>query len=109
MARAGVPRHHPIFLHSFSGSLESYKFWVGRFSNTVFGVSKVTTQTQQCREFGRIADLYRMALESDTPYMSGTSPFQLLPMATWVADLRKVPIRIVLLVTGDNVSRLFQY
>jgi Tat protein secretion system quality control protein TatD with DNase activity len=91
----------------FTGTHASYKYWIGRFPNTVFGVSAATSSNHKCQEFGRLADLYRLAVESDAPYMRDSNPFMLTRQAAWLADLRGIPTRVVLLLAANNILNFF--
>ena len=107
-----VPRSQPIHLHSFVGSIGDYRTWLARFPNTVFGVSHATLRTNHSDDLLRLADLRRLVLESDAPFMSRddrlpNTPYGLHPQADRIARLRGLPTRSVLQATCLNARQFY--
>ena len=65
-----VPRSQLIHVHSFVGSIGDYGTWLACFPNTVFGIAQATLGTSHSDELLSLADLRRLVLESDAPFMS---------------------------------------
>ena len=101
-----VPPNHPIYLHCFTGDMETYEAWVRLFPNSAFGVSPVTITTPAAEEFCRRADLSRILLESDAPYL-GSRAYDLLPQADYLATLRHLSRRAVLGATAHAATKFF--
>ena len=98
LASSGVSRSHKIHIHSFTGSFNDYRHWVAKYPNTIFGVSRATLRASE--EFLRLADLKRIVLETDAPFMdrrrrAETSPYDLMEQADRIAATRGLPTRVV--------------
>jgi Tat protein secretion system quality control protein TatD with DNase activity len=100
-----APGHH-IYVHCFTADMPVYEFWIRRFPATVFGVSPATIRSADSQEFCRRADLSRVVLESDAPYL-GRRAFDVLPQADHLANLRLISRRAVLGATCHTAARFF--
>ena len=108
--RERLPRHHRIHIHSFTGDFDDYRMWIGRYPNTIFGVSLASLRPSE--EVLRLADLRHLVLESDSPYMGHTSgrrttPYDLSEQAGRIASLRGLPVRTVIQATYANATQFY--
>lgn len=94
-----LPREHRVYIHSFVGSLQDYRYWLRFYPKTVFGVSSVTTSNTRAREFVELADLRRLVVESDAPHMcsngQSNTPHSIARPAGYIAHCRGLPLRTV--------------
>ena len=98
LRRERVPRQQRFHLHSFVGNLGDYNRWIRCYPRTIFGVTTATINAPETREIARLADLRRLVLESDAPFLRSTqpgSPYQLNRQAAWIATERGLPARVV--------------
>lgn len=101
-----VPTQAKIYIHCFTSDLGLYESWVHTFPRTVFGVSPATINTAMTHEFLRRADLNRIVLESDAPYL-GNRAYDILTPAQRLADLRHISVRAVLGATAQTATLFF--
>ena len=101
-----TPATQRLYIHCFVGDMALYELWVRRFPRTVFGVSPITARTRDCDEFCRRADLSRIVLESDAPYL-GRKAYDVLVQASHIAALRHICVRAVLGATAQTAALFF--
>ena len=95
---------HRIHLHSFTGGLLDYQRWVRRHPQSIFGISLATTEAQATWDFGKLADIRKLVLETDTPYMTGSHASALAVQAEWLATHRGIPRWAVLGYTAHTTA-----
>lgn len=98
---------HPIHLHSFMGSYSEYRLWLRSFPRTIFGVSRLTVEHQPAWDFTRLADLRKVVLETDAPYIKGSHSHSLSVQARWLSSQRGIPVRAVLGCTASVAVRFY--
>jgi TatD DNase family protein len=107
----GLDRQHPIHFHCFTGSYDDYSLWIRGFPNTIFGITTATIGASNS-DLARLADLRRIVLESDTPYLrqrggERKGPYNLRQQAAWVAAARGLPVRAILQATAVNALAFY--
>ena len=69
LSQERVPTHHPIYIHCYTSDMQTYENWIRMYPNSIFGVSTRTIVTEESQLFCKVADLNRLVLESDAPYL----------------------------------------
>lgn len=117
--RDHVPRDTLVHLHSFSGSLDTLMDFLDEFPRSFFGANGAVTypgEAEKLAELARCVPLDRMLLETDGPYMipepfrfkGGGSHAGHIPwIAQRVADIKAVPLEVVLAQTQANVCAMY--
>ena len=112
--QAKLQRCHPVYLHSYSGTLETYVQWRSAFPGLLIGVSWLTTRLPGFDKLGRTIALDLLALETDAPYLtplgdrSANRPGLLDHQARKLADLRNLPVAVVVEACRRNAKRMFR-
>ena len=110
----GLSRRHPIYLHCYTGSWDTYMAWTKRFSNLLLGFSSKSTETEDFQKVARSVPFEKIALESDAPHLSPfkqagkNTPFFIHHQAGLIGRARNVPTVVVLSGACQNVRRLFR-
>ena len=108
---AGIPKEYPIYLHCFNGSLQVDQAWISVFPYVRFGLfpkalSPKGSHPDLPRIFRDIA-AWRILVETDAPLLrigdaNPVTPFHIIVMYKWIAQLRGKPLGITLRIVADN-------
>ena len=101
-----TPTQAKIYVHCYTSDLQMYETWVHTYPRTIFGVSSLSIRTEMSQEFLRRADLSRIVLESDAPYL-GDRAYDISDQAQHLADLRHISQRAVLGATAQTATMFF--
>lgn len=106
---------HPIYLHSFTGSLEAYRKFRDFSNSTCVGVSWATHRSPNFNEVVTIIPLEHLALETDAPFLPPpstqhrvNSPFLLEILAQEIASRRNLPVSVILELSRLNIAHAYQ-
>lgn len=100
----------PIVLHCYEGDLEYYDKFVKNF-NVMFGVGGTVTfkKNTKMEEFVRKADLNKLLLETDSPYLTPApyrgkknSPPNVRLIALKIAEIKEKSLKEIALITKRN-------
>ena len=103
---------HPIHRHCFSGGPDELEEWVQTCSQVMFGFTATVLRDVHIVEAVRKLSLSKILLESDSPYLPvarfGTNtPWHVLPVAEKLAQIKNVPVSILLEHTTSNAVKLY--
>ena len=114
LCSAVLDREHKVYVHCFTGSIKSLFKWRSAFPGAMFGITWRSTEVEGFEDIGRRAPMDLLALESDAPYLSPMEgrvnrPQWIVKQAQRIADLRNLPVEVVLRRCNMNTARFFGF
>ncbi|KAH7938052.1 hypothetical protein HPB49_019552 [Dermacentor silvarum] len=114
-----VPGDWPIHRHCFTGDWSEAQLWMDTFPNLCLGLTPLVgfPNAGPVAEVGRRIPLERLLLETDAPYflpksesgrLAQSHPGMAIHVATWLSNVRKIPVQDILEAVRENTREIYR-